>query len=260
VVAGQALQSAPTTVESKENVLNGRGDEETRRQGEANPVSTNPVGANGIRPATEDTQPQVLQTLESHAPHPIPQPPIPEDDDEEVSWQSAARASLEKETKPSNVKSSSIPIARKVESQSQNVPAKSVEARATPQPIPEPQTPNPEPPPPTLNPQLPEAQFTKEELPADFWGNESEPPPPSSYDDDEAFETATSVPSGNGQNGKARATSKSSAKLPFDMPLFNELQALFPGRIVRIDIKQQKESEAQTNEAENVAESEDTEG
>lgn len=272
MVAGQVLQSAPKTVEVKENSFNRQGNkggtksvEDTREQEEIN--STNEtVGAilHGS-PATEDKHAQVLPSSDLQPPNPAPQTPNPDDDDdEEVSWQSAARASLEKETKSSPpVKSSSNPVAKQTENQPRKIAANSeqkIETRATPQPTPNPQTPTPAPPPPP-----PTEQFTREELPTDFWGSESEPPPPSSYDDDEAFETATSASSGNGQNGKARATPKSSAKLPFDMPLFNELQALFPGRIVRIDVKQQKQAEeseestVQANEAVSVVESEESE-
>jgi hypothetical protein len=259
-------------VETKENAFNRRGDEKTRRQGETNPVSTNPVGANALdlsnlgRPATEDTPPQLSPTSELQTPPPTPQPPIPEDDDEEVSWQNAARASLEKEK---NAKSrelraeSSVPSDR-VEPKAESQTVKQ-QATISPSPpfslstySPKLETFAPEPPPPT-------EQFTREELPADFWGSESEPPPASSYDDDEAFDTATSAPSGNGQGGKTRGPSKPNAKLPFDMPLFNELQALFPGRIVRIDMKQQKQAEESeegtepSNEAANVVESDESE-
>jgi hypothetical protein len=228
VVAGQVTQSAPKTAERERG---GKGEREKNPHAQV-------IETNDIDPATEDTQAQVLlvENLQSsYPPSPIP---YPEGDDEEVSWQNAARASLEK-----------------VENPSPKVDAKPVETRATPQASSEPPTLNPEPPPPT-------EQFTREELPADFWGSESEPPPTSNYDD-EAFETATSAPSGNGQVGRTRGVAKPNVKLPFEMPLFNELQSLFPGRIVRIDVKQQKQAEEseedapQANEAVSVVESEE---
>jgi hypothetical protein len=180
-----------------------------------------------------------------------------EDGDEEVSWQNAARASLEKTTKPAtnNVKSWGPPVAKKTESQREVAkPETKGEARA------KPASQNPEPQ--TSAPPLPVEQFTQEELPPDFWGSELEPPP-SSYDD-EPLETATSANSNNDQE-RIRASAKPSVRLPFEMPLFNELQTLFPGRIVRVDAKQQKqaeeseEAEMQTNETTNAAESEDNE-
>ncbi len=194
-------------------------------------------------------------------------PPLPssepqdDDDDEEVSWQSAARASLEKEQKAKN--QAQRAESREPKNKTQPVKQQTTISPAPPLPRSSVST-TTEPQPSTLNPQPLETQFTREELPADFWGSEA--PPASSYDDDEAFETATSTPRENGHGGKARATSKPGAKLPFDMPLFNELQSLFPGRIVRIDMKQQKQAEeseestAQVNEAASVVESEDNEG
>jgi hypothetical protein len=208
------------------------------------------------------------------------EPEIPEgDDDEEVSWQSAARASLDK-NKPLNVKPSSPPPTRKVELAPQKVAVRAespsasqqksssevkveqvVKTQTTSSPLPSssplPESPQPQTP---ASTDLPEdAQFTREELPADFWRGDPEPPPASSdYSDDEVFETATSAPV-----SKARVTPKSTMQLPFDMPLFNELQALFPGRIVRIDAKQQKQAEEEgagpTNEATSVLESEESE-
>jgi hypothetical protein len=240
VVAGQVTQSAPKTAERESG---GKGEWEKNPHAQV-------IETNDIDPATEDTQAQVLLVENLQSPYPTSPIPYPEDDDEEVSWQNAARASLEKETK-----TSSTPVAKKVENPSPKVDAKPVETRATPQASSEPPTLNPEPPPPT-------EQFTREELPADFWGSESEPPPTSNYDD-EAFETATSAPSGNGQVGRTRGVAKPNVKLPFEMPLFNELQSLFPGRIVRIDVKQQKQAEEseedapQANEAVSVVESEE---
>jgi hypothetical protein len=234
VVAGL---SGPTTSERVANATT------VVEAGEKN-FNTQPVETKGVRPADEDTQVHDLQALEFQTPR--PQTPDPDDDAEEVSWQNAARASLEQETR-TPAKLSSTPVARKVENPSPKVDAKPVEARAVTQR-------NPEPPPPTEH-------FTQEELPADFWSNAQEQPPASSYDD-ETFETATS---GSGGGGRTRGVSKSNVKLPFEMPLFNELQALFPGRIVRIDVKQHKQAEEseegteQANEAVNAAESEDSE-
>jgi hypothetical protein len=159
------------------------------------------------------------------------------------------RASLEKEQKAKNV-------TPKAESQKPHANHQAVEQPLSP-PLSPASTTAESPPDPPSN--TPEAQFTQEELPADFWGSDSAPPPASSHDD-EAFETATSTPT-----SAARAAPKTNAKLPFEMPLFNELQALFPGRIVRVDIKQQKqaeESEESTepaNEAVSVVESEENE-
>jgi hypothetical protein len=259
VVAGQVLQSAPTTVEVKENAVNGQGDKGTRGQEEINSADVNVGAILYGRPATEDTQTQVLPSSDLQPPSPTPQPPHPDnDDDEEVSWQSAARASLEKEQKKPSALSPQPSATPQVVKQQPNISPAPLLPRS-------PASTTAETQPSTLNPQPSETQFTREELPTDFWGSESEPPPSSSYDDDEAFETATSAPSGNGQTGKARATPKSGAKLPFDMPLFNELQSLFPGRIVRIDVKQQKQAEeseeasAQANESVSVVESEESE-
>jgi hypothetical protein len=201
-----------------------------------------------------------------------------EDDDEEVSWQSAARASLDK-NKPLNVKPSSPPVAKKVEAVPQKVAVQTenssasqqksgsevkveqvVKTQTTSSPLPSssPLAESPQPQTPASTDLPEDTQFTREELPADFWSGDSEPPPASSYDD-EAFETTTSAPSRNVQAG----ASKSTTKLPFDMPLFNELQALFPGRIVRIDAKQQKQAEEEgagpTNEAVSIVEIEETE-
>lgn len=205
------------------------------------------------------------------------EPETPEDDDgEEVSWQSAARASLEKNkpfaVKPSSAKLPTSPVTKKAEPPQQ---AKQESLEATTQPVFNKQSsskaasaPPPEDPAQSDTPifDIPEAQFTREELPADFWSGASESPPPSSYDEDETFETATSTPSSNeqGRNGQDRA-SQPAAKLPFAMPLFNELQTLFPGRIVRIDMKRQKqteeseESSTPTNEAVNIVETEESE-
>jgi hypothetical protein len=212
----------------------------------------------------EEEEKNLVSSPSPLTPHPLP----PEDDDEEVSWQSAARASLEtvslKTNKPLSVKPS---ITKNPEPAPRAVPAKTeafkketpkdVVAKSS-SPSASPTTQPPEELPPT------EAQFTQEELPTDFWSNEAEPPPTSESSDDELFETATSAP-GQGPQSKfgQSKTPKPAAKLPFDMPLFNELQGLFPGKIIRVDMKQQKQTEeseestAPTNEAVNVVESED---
>jgi hypothetical protein len=201
---------------------------------------------------------------------------LDDNDDEEVSWQSAARASLEK-NKPLSVK----PLAKNPELAARAVPAKTeakkeppkdivAEAKSSSSDSSSPLSQNSA----TTQPQPPEelppieAQFTQEELPDDFWSSTPEPPPVHDNDngsyDDEVVETATS--SRLERNfGQTRAP-KPATKLPFDMPLFNELQSLFPGKIVRIDAKQQKQTEeseespAPSNEVVNIVESEESEG
>ncbi len=217
---------------------------------------------------------------------PLPLTPhssLQDDDDEEVSWQNAARASLEK-NKPLNVKAPPTLIAKKVESapspqkflpetESPSPVTSKNTSEATNKPIIQKETPSsplpssaplasPATPQPQSSEDLPpiEAQFTREELPTDFWSSAAESPT-NSYDD-ELFETATSSPTT--QTGAAQTRpQRPAASLPFDMPLFNELQGLFPGKILRIDMKQQKQTEESeesttpTNEAVNVVESED---
>jgi hypothetical protein len=208
----------------------------------------------------------------SHIPHLTP---LADDDDEEVSWQSAARASLEK-NKPLSVKP---PVAKQPEPtpRAQKTPEKperleqptlSTKPSSPSSPLPpssSSSSPQAQPQPPEELPPI-EAQFTQEELPADFWSSASEPPPASESTNDELFETATSAPSQRLERnfGQTRP-SKAVSKLPFDMPLFNELQVLFPGKIIRIDMKQQKQTEeseenpAPSTEAVNVVESEENE-
>ncbi|MGL4609294.1 MAG: hypothetical protein ACRCYY_06360 [Trueperaceae bacterium] len=205
------------------------------------------VGAHGVRPATKNTPSQVLQTSELKPPHPTPL----EDDDDEVSWQNAARFSLEKEQSAKRQKQEFESQVHKQASIFNPNPQS-----LTPEPLPALQqlksplsVPNPEP------------QFVQEELPADFW-SEIEAPTVSSYEDDETFETTTSTPMASRED--VRATPNPNAKLPFDMPLFNELQSLFPGKIVRIDVKQKQTQEseevvAQSDEAVSITESEENE-
>ena len=74
-------------------------------------------------------------------------------------------------------------------------------------------------------PQPKTSQFVQEELPADFWERESIPV--EAYEDEVPLE---SLPT-----SKTATPSKGQAASPIKHPLFAELQALFPGKIVRIE-------------------------
>ncbi len=74
-------------------------------------------------------------------------------------------------------------------------------------------------------PQPKTPQFVQEELPADFWERESIPV--EAYEDEVPLE---SLPT-----SKVATPSKGQSASPIQHPLFAELQALFPGKIVRIE-------------------------
>ena len=59
--------------------------------------------------------------------------------------------------------------------------------------------------------------FTSEELPPDFWDDEPVPPP------------------SEASSERPRSSAAAPGALSEDAPLFDQLQQLFPGRIVRID-------------------------
>lgn len=221
-------------------------------------------------PTTSESTVTIMERVQGENQNPEPQTPNPEpledDDDEEVSWQSAARASLEND-RPLNVKPSSPPITKKADPAPPKPVAKAEQPSSSVKPTPNQQETNrssvsnlkstaPLASSEDAESLTPAEQFVREELPADFWSQEE--PPPTSSDDDEPFETATSAPAKVQARGQRPV-----AKLPFEMPLFNELQSIFPGRIVRVDVKQQKQAEESeevsepANEAISVVESED---
>lgn len=73
---------------------------------------------------------------------------------------------------------------------------------------------------PSPQPLIPDTEFVQEELPADFWDHESVPV--EAYSDEEA------------KTSEAKPTAPTAS--PIHHPLFAELQRLFPGRIVRLEI------------------------
>jgi hypothetical protein len=126
--------------------------------------------------------------------------------DEETSWQAMARASLKDEKR--GITQSGDQKA-KDSSASQAPSFKESNKSATPSQF-----------------QPPAPEFVQEELPADFWQQEAIPV--EIYDDEASFES--SLPA------SPKPKNKNPDSSPIKHPLFAELQSLFPGKIVRIEI------------------------